>query len=163
MDRGPAPGRPSESFMKKTLDAADELTLSSGFRRPKVSRERHQNGWVKESGKRVKKWIGHWRPYRPDGTRGHAKVVLGLSRRCANGRRRTKLRAHIREQTNKQARHPTGEPNAAVVLGARLLAVPYLGASDEISGGFGHRAPRPPENSERRSSPRWINSLFSSI
>ena len=32
-----------------------------------MPRERHQNGWVKVSGQKEKKWIGHWMPYREDG------------------------------------------------------------------------------------------------
>jgi integrase len=63
-------------------------------------RERHQNGWVVESGKRVKKWIGHWHPYRPDGTRGNGKVVLGLE---------DKLRAHIAKETGKKQSAPVEE------------------------------------------------------
>ena len=48
-----------------------------------MPRERHQNGWVVLSGKQVKKWIGHWHPYRANGTRGHSKVVLGEKSKMA--------------------------------------------------------------------------------
>ena len=47
-----------------------------------MSRERHQTGWVQETGKRVKKWKGHFFVYRTgtDGKerRHHRAVILGL-------------------------------------------------------------------------------------
>lgn len=67
-----------------------------------MPRERHQNGWVVLSGKTVKKWIGHWRPYREDGTRGHSKVVLGLKSKMAKWEAEEKLRAHIAEKTHQK-------------------------------------------------------------
>jgi integrase len=76
-----------------------------------VSREKHQNGWVKESGKLVKKWVGHWRPYRPDGTRGHSEVVLGLKSKMRKWEAEEALRKHINEQAKQQAVCPTGEPS----------------------------------------------------
>lgn len=74
-----------------------------------MPRERHQNGWVKLSGKNVKKWIGHWMPYREDGTRSHATVVLGLKSQMAKWEAENKLRAHIAEQ-EKRPVTPQGEP-----------------------------------------------------
>jgi integrase len=72
-------------------------------------RERHQNGWVVPAGKKVKKWIGHWNPYREDGTRGHSTVVLGLKSKMAKWEAEDKLRAHIAEQERKPAA-AEGEP-----------------------------------------------------
>jgi len=46
-----------------------------------VGRDRHQNGWVEETGTRLRKWRGHWWSYerQPDGSerRVHHSVVLG--------------------------------------------------------------------------------------
>ena len=47
-----------------------------------MSRDRHQSGWVHETGKRIKKWKGHFYIYRT-GTdekerRHHRAVILGL-------------------------------------------------------------------------------------
>lgn len=75
-----------------------------------MPRERHQDGWVVLSGKRVKKWVGHWHPYRPDGTRGHSKVVLGEKAKMLKWQAEDKLRAHIAAETKKQVKHPEGEP-----------------------------------------------------
>jgi integrase len=74
-----------------------------------MPREKHQNGWVKVAGRREKKWIGHWRPYREDGTRGHSTVVLGLKAKMAKWEAEDKLRAHIAEETHK-AEKPEGDP-----------------------------------------------------
>lgn len=95
--------------VKKPLDGACEMTLSSGFKEASVPRERHQNGWVVLSGKRAKKWIGHWRPYREDGTRGHSTVVLGLKAKMAKWEAEDKLRAHIAEVTGQLAK-PDDDP-----------------------------------------------------
>lgn len=75
-----------------------------------MPRERHQDGWVVLSGKRVKKWIGHWMPYQPDGTRSHTTVVLGEKVKMAKWQAEDKLRAHIAAETKKQIKHPDGEP-----------------------------------------------------
>ena len=75
-----------------------------------MARERHQNGWVKVEGKQVKKWIGHWRPYREDGTRGHSTVVLGLKSKMAKWEAEDKLRAHIAEQEKRPVTPEGGEP-----------------------------------------------------
>ena len=31
-----------------------------------MPRERHQDGWVEKTGKKTKKWTGHWHPYVTD-------------------------------------------------------------------------------------------------
>jgi integrase len=67
-----------------------------------VARERHQNGWVVESGKRIKKWIGHWCPYRPDGTRTHSTVVLGLKSKMRKWEAEDALRKHIESATGQR-------------------------------------------------------------
>jgi len=74
-----------------------------------MAREKHQNGWVVISGKRVKKWIGHWNPYREDGIRGHSTVVLGLKSKMAKWEAEDKLRAHIAEQAGR-AEKPEDDP-----------------------------------------------------
>jgi len=86
--------------------AAEVCSLVRGIR---VPREHHQNGWVVISGKRVKKWIGHWRPYREDGSRGHSTVVLGLKAKMAKWEAEEKLRTHIAEETHKPEK-PDGDP-----------------------------------------------------
>ena len=73
-------------------------------------RERHQDGWVVESGKRVKKWIGHWHPYRRRMQRDTRAVVLGLKAKMKKWQAEDKLRAHIAAETKKQVQHPDGEP-----------------------------------------------------
>ncbi len=80
------------------------------YPRHSMGRERHQNGWVKVEGKQVKKWIGHWNPYREDGSRGHSSVVLGLKSKMAKFEAEDKLRSHIAEQAKQRAQHPDGEP-----------------------------------------------------
>jgi integrase len=74
-----------------------------------MPRQRHQNGWVKLSGKKVKKWIGHWRPYREDGKRSHATIVLGLKSEMAKWQAEEKLRAHIAKEENR-APEPAKDP-----------------------------------------------------
>lgn len=74
-----------------------------------MQRERHQNGWVAVSGKKEKKWIGHWMPYRQNGKRTHERVVLGLKSKLTKWEAEDKLRAHIAEQ-EKRPLTPEGEP-----------------------------------------------------
>ena len=74
-----------------------------------MPRERHQKGWIVVSGKTEKKWIGHWMPWRPDGTRTHERVVLGLKSKLTKWEAEDKLRDHIAEQ-EKRPVTPEGEP-----------------------------------------------------
>jgi hypothetical protein len=74
-----------------------------------MQRERHQKGWIVLSGKTEKKWIGHWMPWRADGTRTHERVVLGLKAKLTKWEAQDKLRAHIAEQ-EKRPITPEGEP-----------------------------------------------------
>ena len=74
-----------------------------------MPRERHQNGWVILSGKKEKKWVGHWMPYREDGKRSHASVVLGLKSKMLKWEAQDKLRTYIAEQ-EKRPVTPEGEP-----------------------------------------------------
>ena len=67
-----------------------------------MPRERHQNGWVVESGKRIKKWIGHWCPYRENGSRSHSTVVLGLKSKMRKWEAEDALRRHIESVTGQQ-------------------------------------------------------------
>jgi integrase len=74
-----------------------------------MPREKHQTGWVEESGKRVKKWIGHWNPYRksedPKGEkRTHEIVDLGLRSELRKWEAKEKLRKHIERETNQRAK-----------------------------------------------------------
>lgn len=69
-----------------------------------MPRDKHQNGWVVESGKRIKKWIGHWCPYRQDGTRSHSTVVLGLKAKMKKWQAEDALRKHIEHETGQQAK-----------------------------------------------------------
>ncbi len=75
-----------------------------------MAREKHQDGWVVLSGKRVKKWIGHWMPYRADGTRSHTTLVLGEKASMKKWEAEDKLRAHIATETKKLLKYPEGEP-----------------------------------------------------
>ena len=63
-----------------------------------MPRERHQNGWVKVSGQKEKKWIGHWMPCREDGARSHKTIVLGLKSKMAKWEAEDELRAHIAKE-----------------------------------------------------------------
>ncbi len=74
-----------------------------------MPRERHQKGWIVVSGKTEKKWIGHWMPWRADGTRTHERVVLGLKSKLTKWEAEDKLRAHIAEE-EKRPVTPEGEP-----------------------------------------------------
>ena len=112
--------------------------ISSVLTEASMPREKHQNGWVKVSGKRVKKWIGHWRPYRPDGTRGHAAIVLGPKSKMSKWEAEDALRKHIAETTALHLKHPAGEPT-----------IENLGAGDEVRRNIG-RAPPPDAEVRRR-------------
>jgi len=70
----------------------------------KVAREKHQNGWVKPIGKKVKKWVGQWNPYRADGTRGHSSKVLGLKSKMRKWEAEAELRKHIESVTGQRAK-----------------------------------------------------------
>ena len=69
-----------------------------------MPRDKHQNGWVVESGKRIKKWIGHWCPYRQDGTRSHSTVVLGFKSKMRKWEAENALRKHIEKETGQRAK-----------------------------------------------------------
>lgn len=69
-----------------------------------MPRDKHQNGWVVESGKRIKKWIGHWCPYRQDGTRSHSTVVLGFKSKMRKWEAEDALRKHIEKETGQRAK-----------------------------------------------------------
>jgi len=75
-----------------------------------VPREKHQDGWVEVSGKKTKKWIGHWMPYRADGRRTHARVVLGEKAKMTKWQAEDALREHIARETQRAIRCPEGDP-----------------------------------------------------
>ena len=66
-----------------------------------MARERFQEGWVEELGKRVKKWRGHYFVYVRDSTgceaRKHRVVTLGLRSEMRRREAEQKLRAYIIE------------------------------------------------------------------
>lgn len=65
-----------------------------------LGRSRHENGWVKRVGKRVKKWRGYYHVYveHPDGTekRTRRKTTLGNCADLTKGEAENMLREHIR-------------------------------------------------------------------
>jgi integrase len=66
-----------------------------------MPRDRHQNGWLTETGKKRKKWKGHYHAYEVhDGTekRVHKAVILGPKSELAKWEAREKLKAHIESQ-----------------------------------------------------------------
>lgn len=63
-----------------------------------MSRDRHQEGWVEESGKRAKKWKGHWFSYSADGKRHHTSRILG-PKSMPKWEAKEKLRALIEKST----------------------------------------------------------------
>ena len=69
-----------------------------------MAREKHQNGWVEDSGKQVKKWIGHWCPYRVGGTRSHTTVVLGLKSKMRKWEAEAAHRKHIEHETGQRSK-----------------------------------------------------------
>ena len=95
-----------------------------------MPRERHQNGWVVVSGKKEKKWIGHWMPWRADGKRSHATVVLGLKSKMAKWEAEDELRAHIAKE-EKRPVTPEGEPTFKWFWTNRSLPTRAWGTSNE--------------------------------
>jgi integrase len=67
-----------------------------------MSRTRHQKGWVEETGKRVRKWKGHFYVYvrQSDGTekRQHRAVILGLKSEMRKWEAERKLRPAIEQE-----------------------------------------------------------------
>src|SRR3954468_23496237 len=78
-----------------------------------MARDRYQEGWVEEVGKKAKKWKGHYYVYirRPDGaeTRAHRAVTLGKKSELKKWEAEKKLRAIIEKQTNGTAVRPSDE------------------------------------------------------
>src|SRR5437867_462715 len=68
-----------------------------------MPRDRHQEGWVEETGKRVKKWKGHFYVYlrQLDGSekRRHRAVILGLKARMKKWEAEAKLQDVIDKET----------------------------------------------------------------
>jgi integrase len=75
-----------------------------------VPRETHQDGWVGLAGKKTKKWIGKWHPYRADGVRTTARIVLGEKAKMTKWQAEDALRQHIAKKTEQQIRCPEGDP-----------------------------------------------------
>lgn len=68
-----------------------------------MPRQIHQEGWVALSGKRVKRWVGHWMPYKADGKRTHTTVPLGEKAGMLKWQVEAKLRDHIAKGPESQA------------------------------------------------------------
>jgi integrase len=64
-----------------------------------MSRERHQNGWVEEVGKKVKKWKGHYYVYDAAGKRRHHSADLGKKSGTPKWKAEEQLRHIIERQT----------------------------------------------------------------
>ncbi len=64
-----------------------------------MSRERHQDGWVEEVGKKVKKWKGHYYTYDADGKRHHHSADLGKKSGKTRWKAEEELRAIIQRET----------------------------------------------------------------
>ncbi|HEV2380877.1 MAG TPA: tyrosine-type recombinase/integrase [Terriglobia bacterium] len=65
-----------------------------------MPRSRHQDGWVEETGKRLRKWKGHFYVYRTDSngqeTRHHRAVILGLKASMTKWEAKARLAEIIR-------------------------------------------------------------------
>ena len=96
-----------------------------------MPRDRHQNGWVEETGKKVKKWNGRYYVYlkQSDGAehRKHRSVILGLKAQMRKWEANTKLEDIIERQTGGNARgnlarlHPHDQPGDHQQPGAARL------------------------------------------
>lgn len=64
-----------------------------------MSRERHQNGWVEEVGKKVKKWKGHYYTYDAAGLRHHHSTDLGKKAGQSKWKAEEELRRIIERET----------------------------------------------------------------
>ena len=75
-----------------------------------MPRDRHQRGWVEETGKRVKKWKGHYYVYvaLEDGSevRRHRSVVLGLKSRVRKWEAQQELERVIERETGSRQSRP---------------------------------------------------------
>src|SRR5437762_3514990 len=78
-----------------------------------MSRDRYQHGWVEETGKKVKKWKGHYYVYvlTIDGKekRKHRSVVLGLKGEMRKWEGEREL-AKIIERESRGTGHPKPDP-----------------------------------------------------
>jgi len=78
-----------------------------------MSRERHQRGWVEETGKHVIKWKGHYFVYEQqlDGTeiRKHRAPILGLKAEMKKWEAEKHLQEIIDKETGGTAIHPSPE------------------------------------------------------
>jgi integrase len=62
------------------------------------------------AGKKTKKWIGKWHPYRADGVRTTERIVLGEKAKMTKWQAEDALRDHIAKKTEQQIRCPEGDP-----------------------------------------------------
>jgi hypothetical protein len=83
-----------------------------------MARDRHQEGRVEESGKRVKKWKGHYYVYvrQTDGgeKRKHHAVILGLKAEMKKWEAARELQKLIEKETGGNA---PARPDDAVTFG----------------------------------------------
>ena len=93
--------------MSEISDKAVELLRAKGRR---AKRSRHQNGWVEETGIKVKKWKGHYYTYEigRDGEerRVHRSKVLGLKSKLKKGEAEAALREIIDREVNGKVSRP---------------------------------------------------------
>jgi hypothetical protein len=72
-----------------------------------MARDRHQDGWVEETGKRTKKWKGHYFVYvrKEDGTekRVHKGPILGLKAEMKKWEAERELQKVIEKETGGNA------------------------------------------------------------
>ena len=75
-----------------------------------MARERHQQGWVEETGKKAKKWRGHYFVYVREGegtsVRKHRVATLGLKSELRKWEAEKKLREIIERETGKASDKP---------------------------------------------------------
>jgi hypothetical protein len=81
-----------------------------------MARDRFQNGWVEETGKKAKKWRGHYYVYVKSAAdsvvRRHQVVSLGLKSEMRKGEAEKKLREII----EREAGTVTARPDAKVTF-----------------------------------------------
>lgn len=107
------------------LSEAGRAVLATKGRRAK--RSRHQNGWVEETGLKVKKWKGHYYTYEA-GTDGeerrvHRASVLGLKSKMRKGQAEDALRAIIDREVNGKLDRPSDQVTVEWFFRERFIPI----------------------------------------
>src|SRR5438093_536775 len=80
-----------------------------------MPRDRHQNGWVEETGKRLLKWKGHYYVYligdNRKEKRHHRALILGLKASMKKWEAERKLRDIIERVTKSDPKSPLPDPS----------------------------------------------------